>query len=223
MLARSPLKPYTQILVRLQEIPDSKATVSLPPIAYTERPKVVRFSTSWKTAIAKIMISRGTGRKLKSFPVVYNATPRETLPPGIERINRLTPCHTTPVAKVTISGGKPPRVIMNPFTKPTASPIRVGTRSHKIIFPGVFKKGRLTATTFASPMVAPMDRSIPPVRMTNVWAIPTRISGVILVKRLTLLFHVKNVGSIKEATRYISRKMMYTGKKSRRFLYFSVI
>jgi hypothetical protein len=110
-------------------------------------------------------------------------------------MKRLTPCHTAPVAKVTMSGGKPPRVMMKPFINPATKQIAGGTTSHRMIFAGVFRKGRLTAMTFASPTIDPMDRSIPPVRMTNVWAIPTRINGVILVKRLTLLFQVKKVGS----------------------------
>ena len=47
-------------------------------------------------------------------------------------------------------------------------------------------------------MMEPMDRSIPPVRMTRVWARLAKTRGVIRVNRLTLLFQVKKLPSKKQ-------------------------
>jgi hypothetical protein len=121
------------------------------------------------------------------------------IPPGIGIIKSVAPSHIAPVANVTIKGGKPPLEIINPLIKPMVNPANKGTNSHNIRFIGVSGQGKLAAITLVILIIAPIERSIPPASITKVCANPAKIRGVILVKRFTLLFHVKKIGSITPA------------------------
>jgi len=105
---------------------------------------------------------------LNNLPVIVSATDRETVPPGMGIINRVTPSQIAPVAKVTINGGNPFFDIKNPLITPTPNPTKGGINNHKIMFNGVLIKGRLAAITLVNPIIAPIDKSIPPVRTTKV-------------------------------------------------------
>jgi hypothetical protein len=126
---------------------------------------------------------------------------KDTFPPGTSIINRFTPVQIVPVARVTINGGNPQFVMMNPFSIPIIKPQTTGTTIQRTILAGVSTKGKLAAITFENPIIAPIDRSIPPVNSTNIWAIPARRSGVIRENRLTLFAQVKNRGCMMVATK----------------------
>ena len=112
-------------------------------------------------------MTKGVGITSKMVPGIVLAIDKETLPPGTGIINRVTPVHMAPVARVTTKGLNPPLAMITPFIKPKERPSNGGIRTHIITFNGVSTKGRLTAMALLNPIIAPIERSIPPLSKTK--------------------------------------------------------
>ena len=95
---QSPATTYTHTVTFFTGTPESSAARALPPVAYSQRPKVVRASTSAITSATTTMIST---------------------PIGMPRM-RLKPSHSKPVLP---SPSSPERSLMvRPFVISSATP-----------------------------------------------------------------------------------------------------
>ncbi len=188
----------------------------LPPIAYTYRPKRVCESTNQPAANTTSIVSTGTGTP-SSFSRPRNPKPAGRSLTDVDPENQSATMNDNPramvsTASVTTNGGTLNREIVipvnEPQTAPTASDARIPTKtpeSPKFL-------AHIAAANPASARTDPTERSMPPVRITNV--IPTARTPVIAMLSPTLrrFSTDKNCGESNAkttASATIASRMMY--------------
>ena len=98
-------------------------------------------------------------------------------PPGFSSISNATPPQIKPVVSVTMTSGTRETMTISPFTAPIAAPaiktaIARNSASPKLAFLIV-----LAASTFATAMTDPIDRSMPPEMTTTACAAAAKANG----------------------------------------------
>ena len=98
-------------------------------------------------------------------------------PPGFSRISSATPPQMKPVVSVTMTSGTRETTTRSPLIAPIAAPAaRIATAS-KSASPKLASFIVLAASTFATAMTDPIERSIPPEITTTACAAAAQASG----------------------------------------------
>ncbi|MCY1310121.1 hypothetical protein D9M70_602850 [compost metagenome] len=109
--------------------PDSSAARALPPLAYTQRPKAVRLSSTAATTATMASTSTPTGmpRTWSKPSQLKPVLPNSGRPPRLLKVNPLVISSATPRAtystpSVATKAGTLKKAISTPLTAPTKAP-----------------------------------------------------------------------------------------------------
>jgi hypothetical protein len=133
----------------------------------------------------------GSGTKPKRSPL-----PKERITPGSgfsgtpPEITSAKPRAALSIARVAINGGRLPRVMNSPLTRPASAPVPIPSARAK-------GSGRFATTVAqpntipASPSTLPTERSMPPETITKVWPRARMAVTAIWVPTLKRLLKVR--------------------------------
>ncbi len=158
-------------------MPARRVATSLEPIAYVRSPKRVRARIRPNTIASTMLISTGNGsHPFSTESVVPSAligagSVATSLPPLSRSVPPVIPVS---VPRVTMNGGRLMRVINSPLIRPRPVPAPSITRIETIVVSVELSctPSMCWATSAPAipekPSIAPTDRSIPAVMITNV-------------------------------------------------------
>ena len=118
---------------------------------------------------------------------------------------RITPRSNVIIPRVEINGGIPQTDTKNPFTAPQAIPTVRDTATATAVLP--VDASTPEASTPDNPRIEPTERSIPPVKITNVIPHPTIPATVICLKTLNRFVTLKKLGDKIVANTQITRRI----------------
>ena len=169
------------------------------------RPKAVcvKMKCAIKNSTIKMMIGIGIP-KTEPLPINLNASFFTGI--GAPFVyTRTHPLNNVIVPKVAINGGMPHCATKNPFARPQIAPMNNATSSASTMLSVVLKIPAPIAP--ANPTIEPTDRSIPPVKITNVIPQPTIPATVICLITLKKFVKLKKLLDKKDATIQIIAKI----------------
>src|SRR5579875_1013454 len=174
--ANSPLSAYRAIVISVTLIPARCETRCELPTAYTRRPNVVNDSVSETTTITTIQISR-----LVSIPSVLPVIALiSAVGGGLMQPPQVSPWVTPSerpwmipfMPSVITTAGTPSTATPSPLTSPQTTP-RASATTMPTARPPSDPLATATITIAAELSTHGTDRSMPPMRMTNVWPAAT--------------------------------------------------
>src|SRR5581483_10817705 len=179
---RSPFTRYVAKMTRCVSTPASHAACSLPPVAYTHRPPVVRVRRNQPSANTRSITHTGTGSPSR-IPCPSQLKPGGSSP--IDRpplIQYASPRSIDSVASVTRNEGTFQRATRSPTNAPQIPPSAMPAE-RPASDPPACAANAATIPMRATP--DPTERSMPPVRITAV--IPTPSTPTMALDSATLI------------------------------------
>ena len=114
---------------------------------------------------------------MNSVPVASLRNSCGAPPPGFSRISSATPPQMNPVASVTITSGTRENTTSTPLTAPTRAPATGSTTESTSDSPNPASSIVLAASTLATAITEPIERSMPPEITITACAAAAKASG----------------------------------------------
>ena len=158
--------------------PLRKAATRSLPMAYSIKRTRLAFTGNHTIATAATSSRRALGNHgATSVPAARLRNPSGAPPPGFSMISNATPPQMKPVVSVTTTSGMRDTTTVAPLIAPARAPTpRMPSASNRAW--GVSTRCMLlAASTLATAICEPIERSMPPVTTAKVWAAAAKVRG----------------------------------------------